>query len=133
MKKSNEQINKEKILNAEAAYDHAWQEGNVDGLIACLTKDAVLVNPRGEVSVGQDEIRKNLEKFLAGPGRRSKHTSHITRISFVTDNVAVVDGEAHIDGLDFSGSFSVKHLFTDVLVRSGDDWLISQIRAYSNY
>ena len=133
MKNANRQLKEELIRKAEAAYDHAWQEGNVDGLVTCLTKDAVLINPRGEVAIGHDEIRKHLGEFLAGPARGSKHTSHLTRISFVTDDVAVVDGEALVEGVDFDGSSTVMHLFTDILVRSGNDWLIAQIRAYANY
>lgn len=133
MKSANRQLNEDLIRRAEAAYDHAWQAGNVDGLVACLTKDAVLINPRGEVATGHDEIRKLLSEFLAGPARGSKHTSHLTRISFVTDEVAVVDGEALVEGVNFDGSTTVTHLFTDILVRREDDWLIAQIRAYANH
>lgn len=133
MKNTNSQLNEELIRKTEAAYDHAWQEGNVDGLVACLVKDAVLINPRGEVAIGHDEIRKQLSEFLTGPARGSKHTSHLTRISFVTEDVAVVDGEALVEGVDFDGSSTVTHLFTDILLRSGDGWRIAQIRAYANY
>ena len=121
------------IRNTEAAYDHAWQQGDIDGLVACLTKDAVLINPRGGIAIGHDEIRKHLGEFLAGPARGSKHTSRLIRISFVTDHVAIVDGEALIEGVEIDGSTTFKHFFTDILVRSGDDWLIDQIRAYASY
>ena len=133
MKKANRLLNEELIRKTEAAYDYAWQQGNIDGLIDCLRKDAGLINPRGELATGHDEIRKHLGEFLSGPARGSKHTSHLTRISFVTDDVAVVDGEALVEGVDFDGSSTVMHLFTDILVRSGDDWLIAQVRAYTNY
>lgn len=133
MIKANRHHNEELIRNAEATYDHAWKEGDVDGLVACFTKDAVLINPRGEVAIGHDEIRKHLGEFVTGPARGSKHTSRLIRISFVTDDVAVVDGEALVEGVDFDGSSIVMHLFTDILVRSGDYWLIAQIRAYATY
>jgi hypothetical protein len=48
--------------------------------------------------------------------------------------VAIVDGEALIEGGEFADfSTLAHHRFTDVLVRSGDVWLIAQIRAYANY
>lgn len=134
MKKANRQRNEELIRKTEAAYDHAWQEGDVEGIVTCLTKDAVLISPRGEVACGHQEIRNLLGEFLGGTAKGSTHTGRIIRINFVTDDVAVVDGEALIEGVEFADlSTLAHHMFTDVLVRSGDIWLIAQIRAYVNY
>ncbi len=134
MEKANKQRNGELILKTEAAYDHAWQMGNVDAIVACITKDAVLISPRGDVACGHEEIRKLLGEFLGGPAKGSTHTGRIIRVNFVTDDVAVVDGEALIEGVEFADlSTLAHHRFTDVLVRSGDAWLISQIRAYAIY
>jgi len=48
--------------------------------------------------------------------------------------VAVLDGEALIEGGEFANVSSLAHhMFTDILVRRGDVWLIAQIRAYSRY
>jgi len=108
--------------------------GDVEGIVACLTKDAVLISPRGDVACGHKEIRKLLGEFLGGPAKGSTHTGRIIRVNFVTDDVAVVDGEALIEGLEFADLPSLTHhRFTDVLVRSGSAWLIAQIRAYANY
>lgn len=134
MKNKNNRHKEESVLAVEAAYDRAWQGGNVDGIIACLTKDAVLISPRGEAACGHREIRKLIGKFLSGPAMGSTHTGNIIRVNFVTDDVAVVDGEAFIKGVEFTGSpVLAHHRFTDILVRNGDIWLISQIRAYASY
>ena len=134
MKKANRLRNEELIRKTEAAYDHAWQEGDVEGIVTCLTNDAVLISPRGEVACGHQEIRNLLGEFLGGTAKGSTHTGRIIRINFVTDDVAVVDGEALIEGVEFTDlSTLAHHMFTDVLVRSGDIWLIAQIRAYVNY
>jgi uncharacterized protein (TIGR02246 family) len=132
MEIANTQQNEELVHKVEAAYDHAWQMGDVEGIIACLTKDAVLISPRGDVACGHQEIRNLLAALLHGPAKGSTHTSRIIRVHFVTDDVAVVDGEARIDGAEFAELPTLAHhRFTDVLLRSGDGWLIAQIRAYA--
>jgi uncharacterized protein (TIGR02246 family) len=134
MKEVNKQRAEESVLKVEAAYDQAWQAGDLEGIVACLTKDAVLISPRGEVACGHQEIRKLIGEFLDGPAKGSTHTGNILRIYFVTDDVAVLDGEALIEGTESSDLSSLKHhMFTDILVRSGDIWLIAQIRAYAKY
>jgi uncharacterized protein (TIGR02246 family) len=133
MKNANKQLDEELIRKVEAAYDRAWKEGDVGGVVACLTKDALLINPRGEVATGHNEIRDLLSKFLDGPAKGSTHTSRVTLVNFVTNDVAVVDGEALIEGMEFADSATLTHRFTDILVRSGDVWLIAQVRAYANY
>lgn len=131
MKNSNNHHDEESVVRVESAYDHAWQAGDVEGIVSFLSKDAVLINPYGEVACGHLEIHNLLSKFLSGPAKGSKHTGRIIRINFVTDNVAVVDGEALIEGVEFADMPTwAHHRFTDILVRSGDVWLIDQIRAY---
>ncbi|MDX9726375.1 MAG: SgcJ/EcaC family oxidoreductase [Bacteroidales bacterium] len=134
MKRVNKQRDKESVLKVEAAYDQAWRVGDVEGIVACLKKDAVLISPRGEVASGHQEIRKLFGELLSGPAKGSTHTSRIIRVNFVTDHVAVLDGEALIEGGEFDDLSSLAHhMFTDILVRSGDVWLIAQIRAYVKY
>jgi hypothetical protein len=84
------------------------------------------------VAIGKEEVRNLLSNFLGSEAKSTKHTSHITRISFVTDNVAVVDGEAFIEGSENLSASDKHHSFTDILVRTGNVWLISQIRAHAN-
>ena len=110
----------------EASYDQAWQRADVEALVACLTEDAVVINPREEVSRGRDEIGAMLSQFLATEARGSKHVSKIVRVEFVTDDVAVADGEARIE----VGPATIRHSFTDVLVRAASEWKIAHTRAY---
>lgn len=120
-----------RIRKTEEAYDQAWQQGDIKGIMVCFTDDAVLISPRGDVANGKDEIRNLLGNFLKSEAKSTKHTSHITRISFVTDDVAVVDGEAYIEGSENLSASDIHHSFTDILVRTGKGWLISQIRAHA--
>jgi uncharacterized protein (TIGR02246 family) len=114
------------IRHVEASYDKAWQRADVEALVACLTEDAVVVNPRDEVSRGRDEIGSMLSRFLATEARGSKHISEIVRVDFVTEDVAVADGEARIE----VAAATIRHSFTDVLVRTENEWKIAHARAY---
>ena len=117
------------IRAVEAAYDAPWGAGDVEGLLDCLTDDAVLVNPRGTVARGHAEIRRKLGGFLKGQVAGSKHSSVVSRVEFVTADVAIVDGEPVVEGADRSGA-SLVHGYTDLLVRRDGAWLIAHIRAY---
>ncbi len=116
------------VRATEEAYDRAWCVGDLDALIECLARDAVLVNPRGQVAIGEDAIRRALGDFLRCEARGSTHHSTVDRISFVGEDVAVVDGRAVIG--DRSPGSELEHAFTDILVRTGEAWVIAHVRAY---
>lgn len=121
----------EAIRAVESAYDAAWRQGDLESLLACFTEDAVVVSPRGEVAARIAEIRDRLGGFLRGPARGSSHTSRLVRVSLVTADVAVVDGEARVEGAGAEfASGSLVHRFTDVLVRRNGRWVIAHVRAY---
>ncbi len=126
---ANRQLDEELIRKAEAEYDHAWQRGDIESIMECFTDDALLISPKGDIAFGAEQIRNLLSAFLGGEAKGSKHTSRITQISFVTDNVAVADGEAFIEGVENLSATVTHHRFTDILVRSGEAWLIAHIRA----
>lgn len=121
------------IRAVEAEYDAAWQAGDIEGLLACLADDAVLVNPRNEMARGHAEIKRELEGVLNGLARGSRHTSLVSRLEFLTPDVAIVDGEAVVDipGQGETAPQLLTHRFTDVLVKKGNRWKIAHVRAYS--
>jgi uncharacterized protein (TIGR02246 family) len=82
------------IRAVESAYDLAWNEGDLPSILDLLAPDVVVVNPFGETSVGRAGMERLLASLPAGPGKGSSHTSEIIGVHFVTDNVALVDGEA---------------------------------------
>jgi uncharacterized protein (TIGR02246 family) len=117
------------IRTLEAAYDSAWRRADIDALMVCFASDAVLVNPYGQTAEGRDEIRSMLRAFHAGPARGSDHKTEILRVIFITEDVAVVDGQAFLEGAAVDESILL-HRFTDIVVKQDDRWLISQVRAY---
>ena len=121
--------NEDEVRALEDSYDEAWNRGDVDALLACMTDDALIVDPLGRVARGRDEIRHLLAPLIGPTGGDSTHRSEIVRVEFVTPDIALVDAEAVIS--DFGpGPEPVRHSFTDVLVRTSDGWRINHVRAY---
>jgi ketosteroid isomerase-like protein len=94
--------------------------------------DVSVIDPSGATSAGREEMERLLSSLFAGAGRGSSHSSDIVGVHFVTDDVALADGEATIEGFTPSpaGGQTLRHRFTDVLVRGPEGWRIAQIRAY---
>lgn len=123
----------EEIRAVEAAYDAAWDAGDLAGLLALLAADVVVVNPFGETTAGRDDFGRSLTSLVASGASGSRHRSRIIGIRFVTDDVAVLDGEATIEGVPpavAGGNGPMVHRYTELFVRRDGVWRIAQIRAY---
>lgn len=115
------------VRAVEATYDAAWTRGDVDGVLECLTDDAVVVTPRGEVARGRAEVEAMLSTFLGGEARGTSHHSEVVRVELVTEDVALVDGVATLGG---TGETPYVHRYSDVLRRdAGGIWRIAHVRA----
>lgn len=121
------------IREVEAAYDRAWNAGDVEALVRPFVAEATLIDPFGNVVAGSDGIRSAFSRLLAGRASGSTHAATILGVRFVTEDVALADGEAVIEGLtgpEGEALPPLTHRFTDVFVLRGGSWRISQIRAY---
>ena len=120
------------IRAVEAAYDRAWDAGDVAAILRLCDADVVVIDPFGGTSVGREGMGRLLSSLFDGAGKGSTHSSEIVGVHFVTDDVALADGEATIEGFAASpaGGESLRHRFTDVLVRGAEGWRIAQVRAY---
>jgi uncharacterized protein (TIGR02246 family) len=113
------------------AYDLAWNRGDVQALISFFAPDVIVVNPRGEVITGKMEFKQSISNLFSGSFKRSTHKSKILRIHFPKNDVAVVDGEATLTLLKpLEGNSKLTHRYTDVMIKKGNRWLISDTRAY---
>jgi uncharacterized protein (TIGR02246 family) len=115
------------IRDLEQAYDAAWQAHDLEALLACFLPEALIVNPYGEAVEGYEQIRLELARVLDDPASPGTHVSDITRVVLLTDEVALVDGEARLEA---HGGAAFSHRFTDVLMRQGSRWFVAQTRAY---
>jgi uncharacterized protein (TIGR02246 family) len=121
------------IRALEEAYDSAWNAGDVRSLVAAFTPDAVIVNPMGKRAQGQAEIGRMLGEFLGGAAQGSRHKSVVLGIEFIGDGVALVDGEAKLEGMTGTGGVKAAplvHRFSDLVVKTGGAWKVAQVRAY---
>jgi uncharacterized protein (TIGR02246 family) len=122
-----------KIRAVESAYDQAWNGGEPTSILKLFTNDVVVISPSGETSNGITEIERSLASLFARMAKGSKHASEISAVRFVTKDVALVDGQATVEGLRAENGNplpEIRHRFTDVLVKTDDRWLIAQVRAY---
>lgn len=118
------------VRAVEAAYDAAWNAGDLASLLKLLTQRVVIVNPYGETTVGRDAVESSLSALFDGAAKGSTHNSQIRGIHFVTPDIALVDAQAVISHFG-PGPEPLRHDFTDVLVRTSDGWRIDHVRAYT--
>jgi uncharacterized protein (TIGR02246 family) len=127
-----------KQLNDEAsirklgeAYDAAWNRGDVQALSSSFTPDAIIVSPRGEVLTGKTEFIQTISNLFRGSFKGSTHKTTVLRIHFPKEDVAVVDGKATLTLLTpLEGNNELTHHYTDVMIKEGSRWLITDTRAY---
>jgi len=118
------------VRAVEAAYDAAWNAGDLASLLHLLTNGVVVINPYGEMSVGRDAVETSFTALFDGVARGSTHMTQIRAVHFVAPGIALVDAEAVI--ADFGpGPEPLRHDFTDVLVKTREGWRIDQVRAYT--
>ena len=118
------------IIGIAEAYDSAWNRGEVEKLLSFFVSDAIVVNPRGEVTKSMVEFEKVITELFGGSFKGSIHKTKIIRIHFPKNDVAVVDGETKLTIKKLEKGNVLTHTYTDVMIKNGDRWLISDTRTY---
>ena len=118
------------IIAIAEAYDSAWNRDEVEKLLSFFVSDAVVVNPRGEVTKSMVEFEKVITELFGGSFKGSIHKTKIIRIHFPKNDVAVVDGETKLTMKKLEEGNMLTHRYTDVMIKIGDRWLISDTRTY---
>ena len=130
MERLSDRSKDEKTIFALAeAYDSAWNSGDVEKLLSFFVSDAVIVNPKGEITKSVAEFGKDVTELFNGSFKGSIHKTKIVRIHFPKNGVAVVDGEAKLTIKKLEDNV-LTHRYTDVLIKNGNKWLISDTRTY---
>jgi len=112
------------IKAAEAAFREAYNARDAKKLAALWSPEAVYVDPAtGEEIVGRDAIQKEFEEAFADK-QNVKLTADVESIEFVSPNVAVIRGVAHVTR---PGEAPDDSEFTIVRVKQNGQWLIDRV------
>jgi len=112
------------VRAAVESYTSAFNNGNLDGVLAHVAADADFIGDGGKQYKGKADVGEVLKHSLADL-KGSKLKSTITSIRFLRPDVAVVDGKADVttpDGTTDSGRF------TSTWTKTGGKWLLSCAR-----
>ena len=113
------------IRAAGAAFTEAYNAGDAKKLAALWSPDAVYIDPlTGEQTVGRDAIEKVFADAFADKQRRQTVDRRLTSIEFVSPNVAIVRGVAHVIR---PGEEPRDSDFTSVRVKQDGKWLIDRV------
>ena len=117
--------NEESAVRAAVdSYTSAFNNGNLDCVMAHVAVDADFIDHSGKLYKGKADLAEVLKHSLADL-KGSKLKSTITSIRFLRPDVAVVDGKADLtapDGTTDSGRY------TSTWTRTGGKWLLSSVR-----
>jgi uncharacterized protein (TIGR02246 family) len=107
-----------------AAFTEAYNAGDAKKLAALWSPDAVYIDPlTGEQTVGRDAIEKVFADAFTDK-QDVKLTVDSTSIEFVSPNVAIVRGVAHVIR---PGEEPLESDFTSVRVKQDGQWLIDRV------
>lgn len=109
-----------------AELQRAQQQENVEGFISLFTPGAVWVTAHGKRLTGRDEIHEFTKKVLPGAMKDSTARYEVVYVSFVRDDVAVVNvrqtpithGDEPLDGAPQGSPVYV-------MAKEGGEWKIA--------
>jgi uncharacterized protein (TIGR02246 family) len=112
------------IRKATAAYLEAMNKGDLNAVMALWAPDADYIDEAGKVTRGKEALTALFRQGLADL-KGSKVTGKANSLKFLRPEVAVEDGSLEFTAPDGSKE---SNRYTIVWVKSGDRWLISNVR-----
>jgi uncharacterized protein (TIGR02246 family) len=120
--------NEESAVRAAVdSYTTAFNNGNLDGVMALVASDVDFIDDGGKLYKGKSNLAEVFKHSFADL-KGSKLKSTISSIHFLRPDVALVDGKADViapDGTTDSGRF------TCTWTKTGGKWLLSCVRNLS--
>src|SRR5262249_1814864 len=113
------------ITKTAEAFVEAFQKGDAKAVAAFWTPDGDYVDDTGRVFKGREAIEKSFaEGFAANKGLKLR--IDVASIKFPTQDVAIEDGTTAV--ISPEGSAPMRSRYTNVLLKKGDQWLLSSVR-----
>lgn len=131
LRASKESTKDNSIKNTTQVFVAAWNRGDSKTMSETFTPDASLVIPEGLMIQGRFAIEAFYRGVFARGYQGSRATSAIKRIRYLSNDIALIDGEWSIEDVhDASGNLrnAERGIFCAVVVHSERKWLISALR-----
>ena len=129
------QHDKESIVRLIAEIDTTWNNRDAKAFAALFENKADFQFHSGERIQGKDAIEKFWgENVFPDMSERLHHIGTLKRIRFISDDVAICDGELQIIDLTDEQESQQVHLDTQatgVVIKHCSHWYISAIRLFS--
>lgn len=116
------------LREMQKTFDAAWSAGDAKTMAALWAADGDSIGPDGSVASGRAEIENGFAEILVGMYKGTTMSGGATSIRFIQPDVALVDGTFEISGIkgaDGKDMPNEKGMFTDIVVKQGDQWQIA--------
>ena len=115
------------------AFEVAWDAGDAAAVAALYTADADSSGPDGEMYSGREKILERYAMLFETIYAGTTVSIDTTSIRELEEDVALVNGSFEISGITGAEDEempSKKGLYTNILVKEGDQWLITSLRSW---
>lgn len=113
-------------------FEQAWAGGDAKSLAALFTEDGDSIGPDGEMVHGAQALESRYQEMLGGPYEGTSLSITTTSTRVLEPGVALANGKYEISGMkaaDGTEMPAVGGLFTNVVVKHGDHWMIHCLRS----
>ena len=112
------------------AFEEAWAAGDAAAIGSHFTVDADFSGPDGSLVMGSEAIAARYAELLAGIYLGSTIDIETDSIRWLNDDTALLTGTWTNAGMPEGSEIPTAGLYTDIVVRSGDVWKITSLRAW---
>lgn len=104
-------------------YEQAFNKGDAKALGALYAKEAVRMNPDGQMLYGQAAIEKHWATLFQGEGKGAKLALKSGRMQQVSPDVRIIEGTYEVTGGKMPGSGR----YVNTVVREGGQWRLASV------
>ncbi len=115
------------------AFEVAWNAWDAAAVAALYTADADSSGPDGEMYSGREEIAKRYAMLFETIYAGTTVSIDTTSVRELNEGVVLVNGSFEVSGMAAGEGEEMpaqKGLYTNIIVKEGDQWLITSLRSW---